>query len=84
MSWRFEFCLSDRNVLSMDVEYRLRPAPSGSEVKALISVEGRGLFGRVLAKAKEALLARGALRTSLERLAREVRAGTGNVGCGAC
>jgi hypothetical protein len=59
--------------ISIDVRYLVRPAGSSSEVRASIGVEGRGLFGRVLAKATEALLAGGALRMSLERLAREVR-----------
>jgi hypothetical protein len=36
-------------------------------------VDGHGLFGRVLAKATEALLAAGALRGSLERLGRELQ-----------
>jgi Polyketide cyclase / dehydrase and lipid transport len=57
----------------LDVQYRLRPVGSASEIEASVSVEGRGLFGRVLAKATEALLAAGALRMSLERLARELQ-----------
>src|SRR5947209_17120391 len=40
--------------ICMEVKYRLRPAGSASEVEASIAVEGRGLFGRVLAKATEA------------------------------
>jgi Polyketide cyclase / dehydrase and lipid transport len=55
----------------IDVKYRVRPAGSSSEVEASVAVEGRGLFGRVLAKATEALLAGGALRMALERLACE-------------
>jgi polyketide cyclase/dehydrase/lipid transport protein len=58
--------------ISIDVRYLLRPAGSSSEVQASITVEGRGLFGRMLAKATDALLAGGALRMSLERLAREL------------
>jgi hypothetical protein len=58
--------------ISIDVSYRLRPAGASSEVRASIAVEGRGLFGRMLAKATEALLAGGALRMSLDRLAREL------------
>jgi hypothetical protein len=42
-------------------------------VWASVSVEGRGLFGRVVAGATEALLAAGALRSSLERLGRQLR-----------
>jgi hypothetical protein len=59
--------------ISIDVLYRLRPAGSQSEIEASVSVEGRGLFGRVLAKATETLLAGGALRMSLERLGRELQ-----------
>lgn len=58
--------------ISLDVQYVLRPAPGGSDVRASISVEGRGLFGRVLASATEALLAAGALRVSLDRLGRQL------------
>lgn len=59
--------------ICIDVRYTLRPIGGSSEIEASIGVEGRGLFGRVLAKATEALLAGGALRASLERLSREVR-----------
>jgi hypothetical protein len=59
--------------ISIDVQYRLTAAGSGSEIAASVSVEGRGLFGLVLAKATETLLAAGALRMSLERLGRELR-----------
>ncbi len=59
--------------ISIDVHYRLREAGTGSEIKASVAVEGRGLLGRVLAKATEALLAGGALRVSLERLACELQ-----------
>ena len=62
-----------RGPISMDVRYRLRPAGAGSRVEASVGVEGRGLCGRVLAKATETLLAGGALRMSLERLARELQ-----------
>jgi hypothetical protein len=59
--------------ISIDVQYRLRPAGTESEIAASVSVEGRGLFGRVLAKATETLLAAGALRMSLDRLANELQ-----------
>ncbi|HTX29819.1 MAG TPA: SRPBCC family protein [Solirubrobacteraceae bacterium] len=68
---RFE--LVAQGPICIDVKYRVRPTGAASEVEASIAVEGRGLFGRTLAKATEALLAGGALRMSLERLAREVR-----------
>jgi hypothetical protein len=59
--------------ISIDVQYVVRPVPGGSDVRASVSVEGRGLFGRVLAGATEALLAGGALRSSLERLGRQLQ-----------
>jgi hypothetical protein len=59
--------------ISIDVQYRLRPAGSWSRIEASVAVEGRGLFGRILAKATETLLAGGALRMSLERLGRELQ-----------
>jgi len=59
--------------ISIDVQYRLRPAGADSEIEASVSVEGRGLFGRVLAKATETLLAAGALRVSINRLANELQ-----------
>ena len=59
--------------ISIDVKYRVRPTGSSSEIDASIAVKGSGLFGRALAAATEALLAGGALRMSLERLARELR-----------
>jgi uncharacterized protein YndB with AHSA1/START domain len=58
--------------ISPGVRYLLRSTGGGSEIDASVSVEGRGLFGRVLAKATEAMLAAGALRVSLDRLAREL------------
>jgi hypothetical protein len=60
--------------ISIGVQYVVSAAPEGgSDVHASVSVEGRGLFGRVLAGATEALLAAGALRSSLERLGRQLR-----------
>lgn len=62
-------------MISLGVQYVMRPGPAGSEVEAAISVEGGGLFGRVLAKVTEALLAAGALHMLLERIARELEPG---------
>lgn len=59
--------------ISIDVQYKLRPAGAESEIEACVSVEGQGLFGRVLAKATETLLAAGALRMSIDRLANELQ-----------
>jgi hypothetical protein len=58
--------------ISLDVRYTLRDVAAGSKVQASVSVKGRGLLGRVVAKATETLLAAGALQLSL-RLARELR-----------
>lgn len=58
--------------ITLDVRYVVRAAHGSSEIDATVSVNGRGLFGRLLAKATEALLAAGALRLSLDRLAREL------------
>ena len=57
--------------VSIDVEYRLRPAPQGSKVSASVSVNGRGLIGRVIAQATDALLAAGALDLAMGRIRRQ-------------
>jgi hypothetical protein len=54
--------------LSMSVDYAVRPARAGSDVRATISVRGEGLVGHLLAMATEALLGAGALQSSIERL----------------
>jgi hypothetical protein len=59
--------------VELGVRYLLRPHDRGSEIDASVSVEGRGLFGKVLAKATEAGLAAGALRLALDRMASELR-----------
>lgn len=59
--------------ISLNVRYVVQPVGSRSKLDASISVDGRGFFGRVLAKATEALLRAGALNLSLERLGRELR-----------
>jgi hypothetical protein len=58
--------------IQLDVEYRALELPSGTELRASVNVSGRGLLGRVLAQATDALLAAGALRTAVDRLAREL------------
>ncbi len=58
--------------ISIDAEYTLSPVDGGSEVHASVSVSGRGLIGGVLARAIEALLAAGALRGSVARMAQEL------------
>lgn len=67
--------LSARGPVGLDVDYRLEPAPTGSNVRASISVRpGGGLRGRLLAEATGALLAAGALQAALLRLVREAQA----------
>jgi hypothetical protein len=60
-----------RGPVSLEVEYDVRPAARGSAIRASVSVLGHGLVGRLLAKATEALLAAGALQSSLNRLAHQ-------------
>jgi hypothetical protein len=57
--------------IRLDVEYHALPAARGSELRASINVSGRGLLGRLLAQATDALLAAGALRTAVERVAQQ-------------
>jgi len=68
--------LAAEGPISIDVRYTIQPATSGSEIDAAVCVDGHGLLGRVLAHATDALLAAGALRLSLERLAREFEPAT--------
>ena len=58
--------------ISIDVEYALRPAGEGSELRASVSVRGSGLIGRVLARATDALLAAGALDLAVSRIGRQL------------
>ena len=55
--------------IRLDVAYRVRGTDDGSEVHACVDVSGHGLMGRVLAQATDALLASGALRFAVDRLA---------------
>jgi hypothetical protein len=58
--------------ISIDVEYALRPAAGGTEVRASVSIRGSGLIGRVLARATDALLAAGALDRAVSRIGRQL------------
>jgi hypothetical protein len=58
--------------VSIGADYDLAPADGGSDVRASVSVRGSGLLGRALAPVFEAVLAAGALRTSVARIAREL------------
>lgn len=55
--------------IRLDVEYFAILSGNGSEVRASITVSGHGLIGRILAQATDALLAAGALRTAVDRIA---------------
>jgi hypothetical protein len=58
--------------ISLDVDYLVCPHDEGSELRASVSVRGRGLLGRVSAATTTALLAGGALASSMGRLEREL------------
>lgn len=58
--------------IHMDVRYHAVPIVDGSEVRASIAVSGSGLVGRLLAQATDALLASGALRVAMGRIALEL------------
>jgi hypothetical protein len=58
--------------VSIGAEYLLAPADGGSDIRASVSVSGRGLLGGILARAFEAVLAAGALRASVARIGREL------------
>ncbi len=58
--------------VGLDVAYDLSAAGDGSEVRASISVRsGKGITGRLMAEATNALLSAGALTHAISRLARE-------------
>jgi hypothetical protein len=54
-------------------EYLLRAARGGTALRASVSVTGRGPLGTLGARAVECLLAAGALRASVNRLAHQFR-----------
>jgi hypothetical protein len=58
--------------IRLDVEYLAIASECGSEGHATVTVNGRGLLGRALAHATDALLASGALRLAVERIASEL------------
>ncbi len=58
--------------IRIDVDYHVVGDGCGSSVRARIGVAGSGLFGRVLAGATDALLAAGALRMAVDRIAEEL------------
>jgi hypothetical protein len=64
--------LSASGPVRLDVEYLATGCADGSEVSASVAVSGQGLWGRALAHATETLLAAGALRAALDRIAHEI------------
>jgi hypothetical protein len=67
--------LSADGPVALDVRYGLRPAATGSEVSATVSLKrAGGLTARVIGKATEALLAAGALDSAATRIARAAEA----------
>ena len=61
--------------IEIDVEYVATPIETGSDLRASVTVTGRGLTGRILAKATDALLASGVLSTAVRGIERELCAG---------
>jgi uncharacterized protein YndB with AHSA1/START domain len=59
--------------VSIEVEYALRPAAHGSDLRATVTVRGSGLTGRLLARATDALLAGGALDLAVSRIGRQLK-----------
>ena len=59
-------------LVSIGAEYVLAPADGGSDIRASVSVSGRGLLGGMLARAFETVLAAGALPASVARIGREL------------
>jgi hypothetical protein len=58
--------------IRIDVDYRVIGDARGSSLRARIGVAGSGLFGRLLAGATDTLLAAGALRVAVDRIAEEL------------
>lgn len=59
--------------IEIDVEYLADAVRDGSSVRARVAVSGRGVVGRILAQATDALLAGGALRMAVARIAHELQ-----------
>jgi hypothetical protein len=68
--------LTAKGPIEIDVEYIAELIPEGSNVTARVAVSGRGLLGRILAQATDAMLGAGALRSSVSRIALELEAVT--------
>ena len=67
--------LSADGPVGFDVRYELAPAPEGSEVRASVAVRpNKGIIGRLMAEATNALLAGGALQKAVARIGLEAAA----------
>jgi hypothetical protein len=67
--------LSADGPVGFDVRYELAPAPEGSEVRASVAVRpNKGIIGRLMAEATNALLAGGALQKAIARIGLEAAA----------
>jgi hypothetical protein len=61
--------------IGFDVRYDLAPAPEGSEVRASVAVRpSKGIVGRIMAEATNALFAAGALQKAIARIGTEAAA----------
>jgi hypothetical protein len=68
--------LSADGPIGIDVRYELSSASRGAELNASVSLRGgRGLTGRIVAKATEALLSAGVLDNTAGRIARAAELG---------
>jgi len=66
------FALTASGPIHIEVEYEAFGSGGGTDLWATVSVTGRGLIGRVIAQATDALLAAGALDRALGRIASEI------------
>lgn len=64
--------LTANGPVSINADYEITSERGGTNVKATVSVDGRGLLGRLLARAVHGLLAAGALDVSLLNLNRQL------------
>jgi hypothetical protein len=77
---RGRLSLTASGPIELHVEYLAEEFDDGSVIHASVEVSGRGLIGRLLAQATDALLAAGALHSAVGRIARELES---RVPCGA-
>ncbi len=71
---RRAFELTASGPFEVNARYEAREGRDGTELLAFVSVTGRGIRGRLASSAAEAMLAGGALKHALERIARTASA----------